>query len=456
MKFVLATTLLCSFFLQDNAQDLREAAASPVEMVVTANNLATDAGKKILAAGGTAVDAMIAIQTVLGLVEPQSTGLAGGAFVVYYDADAGKLTTFDAREKAPAEATEGRYIDTDGNSLGFYDAWQSALSVGVPGVPRMMEDLHGKFGKVPWADLFEDAKTLALEGFALTQRTEDNANELLGRNPSCDDRLFFRDPVAFEFFVNSDCTAKPAGTFVTNPEYADTLDILASGGADAFYTGAVAEDIIAKIAGDRKPTDDPIISLQDLINYEMLEREPVCKSYRETYNVCGMGPPSSGALAVGQILGVLENFDLSSYEAQDVDTVHLFTQAMRMAFADRNLYVGDSDFVTVPVEGMLDEAYLQERAGLIDMTFDMGTASPGTPPGDFDTSAPQLRTFEGGTSHVSIVDQFGNALSMTTTVESYFGLQISRSKLPTKLAPQLLIGCSPTSGPVAPCRPPSS
>lgn len=404
-----------------NAQVLREAASSPIEMVVSANNLATDAGKKILAAGGTAVDAMIAVQTVLGLVEPQSSGIAGGAFVVYYDGT--KLTTFDAREKAGAEATETRYQDANGQSLGFFDAWQSALSVGVPGVPRMMEDLHMKYGTLPWADLFEDAKDLAINGFNFTGRTESNANELLAENDSCEDRLFFRDPVAFDYFIdNATCKAKPAGTFVTNLEYAETLEALATGGADAFYTGAIAEDIIAKIAGDRKPTDDPIISLQDLLDYEVIEREPVCKTYRnETYNVCGMGPPSSGALAIGQIFGILENFDFTDMGPQDVETVHLFTQAMRLAFADRNLYVGDSDFITVPVEGMLNETYLTERASLISETTDMGTAMPGTPPGIYDPAAPQITTFEGGTSHISIVDQFGNAISMTTTVESYFG-----------------------------------
>lgn len=420
---VAMTALLLSLALpRANAKELRQVASSPLEMVVTANNLATDAGKKVLAAGGTAVDAMIAVQTVLGLVEPQSSGIAGGAFVVYYDAEAGALTTFDGREMAGAEATEQRFVNSDGLSLNFSDAWQSALGVGVPGVPRLMESLHGKYGKLRWADLFEDAKKLATEGYNLTGRTEESANELLQDNPSCYERLFFRDPVAFNYFVDGDCTAKPAGTFVTNPEYAATLEALATGGADAFYTGAIAEDIIAKIAGDRKPTDDPIITMQDLADYQIIERKPVCKTYRNKYNVCGMGPPSSGALAVGQILGILDNFNLTKYGgAQAVETVHLFTQAMRLAFADRNLYVGDADFVNVPVEGMLNETYLQERAGMINLTSDMGTALPGIPPGDFDPKAPQERTYEGGTSHISIVDQFGNALSMTTTVESFFG-----------------------------------
>ena len=407
-----------------DADELREAIFSPTEMVVSADFLASEAGKKILAAGGTAVDAMVAVQTVLGLVEPQSSGIGGGAFVVYYDAEQDKVTTFDAREKAPANATEGRFLDAEGNALDFLDAWQSALSVGVPGVPRLMEDLHVKYGRLPWGDLFEDAKNLALNGYEQTQRTVDDANELLAENDSCADgeRLFFRDNTTFAYFFDTEtCTPKPAGTIQINPDYAAVLDLLATDGADAFYTGELAEDIINKIAGDRKPTDDPIITLEDMAAYEVVEREPVCKSYRGEYSVCGMGPPSSGALAVGQILGILDNFNLTANsDLFDVETVHVFTQAMRLAFADRNLYVGDADFITVPVEGMLNETYLAQRAELI-TDMDMGTATPGTPPGTFDPSSPQMQSFESGTSHISIVDQFGNALSMTTTVESYFG-----------------------------------
>jgi gamma-glutamyltranspeptidase/glutathione hydrolase len=404
------------------SQGLKDVTASDLEMVVSNHFLATEAGEKILADGGTAVDAMIAIQTVLGLVEPQSSGIGGGAFIVYYDAEMDKLTTFDARETAPMLATEDRFVDPVANSaLDWSDAWQSALGVGNPGVPRALETMHQKYGKLPWADLFEPAKDHAINGFEFTQRTETQVNQLLADNESCENRTFFRDPVAFDYFVNSDCTAKPAGTFVKNLEYASTMDLLAQGGADAFYTGVVAEEIVAKIAGDRNPTGDATLSLEDLAGYEVLEREPVCNMYRGIHNVCGMGPPSSGALAVGQIMGILENFNLTGPGPKDVDTVHLFTQAMRLAFADRNLYVGDTDFITVPVEGMLDDAYLASRATLIDMTMDMGKAAAGVPPGTFDPVSPQTTDFEGGTSHISIVDQFGNALSMTTSVEWYFG-----------------------------------
>ena len=388
------------------------------EMVVTANPLATAAGEHVLRTGGTAADAMIAAQTVLGLVEPQSSGLGGGAFVVYHDAATGTTTTIDAREKAPSAATEDRFL-----GLGFFTAWQSGLSVGVPGVPRLLEYMHDNYGRRPWQTLFNPAKSLAQDGFALTERTTDQVAGLLARNPSCDDRLFFRDPTALAYFADPDtCEPKPAGTIVTNKDYADVLKALAKDGADAFYEGEIADAIAAAVQSDPAIPGD--MTADDLAAYEVVEREPVCLDYRG-YDVCGMGPPSSGGLAVGQILGILENFDLGGIAAAgdgplDEEVVHLFTQAGRLAFADRNLYVGDSDFVTVPAAGMLDEAYLASRAALITDT-DMGTAAPGTPPGDFDPTAPDPTAKTSGTSHISIVDRWGNALSMTTSIESPFG-----------------------------------
>ena len=395
------------------AQQLPESVTTNKEMVVTANPLATAAGAKILKLGGTAADAMLAVQAVLGLVEPQSSGLGGGAFVVYYDAKTGTTTTIDAREKAPDSANEDRFA-----GLGFFAAWQSGLSVGVPGTPRMMEYMHEKFGRRPIQTLYVPAITLAQDGFPLTQRTSDQVAGLLARNSDCDNRLFFRDPTAFEYFTNADCTAKEAGTLMVNKPYAKTLKAMARNGSDAFYTGEIAANIANAVQGDLNIVGD--MTVEDLADYQVVEREPVCLNYRG-HNVCGMGPPSSGALAVGQILGVLENFDISSSgDPLDVETVHLFTQAGRLAFADRGLYVGDTDFITVPVEGMLDEDYLASRAALIGED-DMGRADPGVPPGDFDPSAPSTLDTESGTSHVSIVDQYGNALSMTTTIESSFG-----------------------------------
>lgn len=393
------------------ADPLPQAVTNSKEMVVTANPLATAAGAKILKKGGTAADAMVAVQTVLSLVEPQSSGLGGGAFVVYYDARTGRTTTIDAREKAPSAATEDRFVDQGG----FVASWQSGLSVGVPGTPRMMEYVHEKFGKLKWKKLFRPAIKLAKKGYPLTGRTSDQVAGLLAGNTSCEVRQFFRDPTAFEYFTE-DCAAKPAGTIITNPEYAKTLKSIARHGADAFYTGEIAQNIATAVQSDLAIGGD--MTEEDLANYNVVERPPVCLNYRG-HNVCGMGPPSSGALAVGQILGILENFDLSG-NPLDVENVHLFTQAGRLAFADRGRYVADSDFVTVPVEGMLDKDYLKSRAALITAN-DLGVTEPGTPPGDFDPLAPDNSAKNSGTSHVSIIDRYGNALSMTTTIESSFG-----------------------------------
>lgn len=398
------------------ADEVPQAVVKTKEMVVSANPLASEAGAEILRKGGTAADAMVAVQAVLGLVEPQSSGLGGGAFVVYYDARTGETTTIDAREKAPAAATEDRFVGVD-----FGYAWQSGLSVGVPGTPRMMEYVHRKFGQKKWGQLFAAAENLASKGFPMTEQTSAEVDMLLAFNPSCDLRLTFRDPAAFEYFAEHDgmggCSAKAPGTIIKNPDYVKTLNTLAKHGADGFYYGEIAENIAAAVQGDLSIGGD--MTVEDLADYDVVERPPVCFAYRG-HNVCGMGPPSSGAIAVGQILGILENFDLGDLSPLDVETVHLFSQAGRLAFADRSLYVGDSDFVTVPVNGMLDKTYLAERAALIG-DMDMGQASAGTPPGDFDPAAPDSTAKNSGTSHVSIVDRWGNALSMTTSIEGPFG-----------------------------------
>ncbi|MEM7274029.1 MAG: gamma-glutamyltransferase family protein [Actinomycetota bacterium] len=390
---------------------LRDTDTARREMVVTANPDATLAAIKVLRRGGNAVDAMIAAQAMLGLVEPQSSGMGGGAFVVYYDARTGTTTTFDAREKAPAAATEDRF-----EGLGFFGAWQSGLSVGVPGIPMLLEEMHDRYGSQEFSSLFWDAQRAAREGFPLTERTASQVATFLSFNPSCDNRIFFRDPVAFEYFANPDCTAKPAGTIVTNRAYAQTLIRYGRGGAAQFYERGIARSIVDAVQNDPAIPGD--MTLDDLRNYTVVERPPVCIDYRG-HEVCGMGPPSSGGIAVGQILGILEPFDLGS-DPLGEELVHRFAQAGRLAFADRNLYVADSDFVTVPVDGLLDKDYLATRSALITDT-DLGTAEPGTPPGDFDPAAPDTDDNESGTSHISIIDRHGNALSMTTTIESSFG-----------------------------------
>lgn len=429
LKLFPGTTLL--LFLISKASIARALLnEKTIDMVVTAHPLATAAGEKILQAGGTAADAMVAIQAVLGLVEPQSSGIGGGAFVVYYDSASGETITFDGRETAPAAAAEDRF-----EGIGFLSAWQSGLSVGVPGVPRLMKDVHQRFGRLIWNEaLFQDGIDLAKDGFKLSQRTEDLVNRLLDFNAQigfdCEKRsLLWRDPIAFEYFINTgdggpaDCFALPAGTIKVNTDYAATLKLSASQGADGFYAGDMAEAIVAAVQNDTSHPGDMTVS--DLMNYKVIERLPVClKNYRGK-RVCGMGPPSSGGLAVGQMLGILNTFEVLDNKPLSADAVHLFSQAGRLAFADRNLYVGDTDFVTVPVEGMLDVAYLAERASLITMNgSDIGIVEAGIPPGvniNGTKRGADNKVKTTGTSHVSIVDRCGNALSMTTTIESPFG-----------------------------------
>ena len=350
--FALVLVLAASLTTPALAQDLAEAVETDQQMVVTANPLATAAGELVLNSGGTVADAFVAVQTVLGLVEPQSSGIGGGAFAVYHDAGTGETTTFDAREAAPAAASEDRFEGLDGFE-GFLQAWQSGLSVGVPGTPELMETLHDRYGRLPWEGLFEPARALAADGFPMTGRTADQVNVLLGLSENvdgaekCVDRLFFRDPVAYDYFVEefevdsgtetvTDCQARPAGTTVVNAAYADLMDLLATEGADGFYSGALAADIASAVTGDLNIPGD--MTEADLAAYEVIERDPICQEYRGR-QVCGMGPPSSGALAVGQILGILSNVELGDSPLDEL-TVHNYTQAMRLAFADRGLYVG--------------------------------------------------------------------------------------------------------------------
>ncbi|GAB4037450.1 MAG: gamma-glutamyltransferase family protein [Rubrivivax sp.] len=399
-------------------------------MVVTANPRATQAGCAVLAAGGSAADAAVAVQMVLGLVEPQSSGLGGGAFVVYYDAASNTVTTYDGRETAPAGATENylRWISDSQQTTPLPNARASGRSIGTPGTVRVLHLLHSEHGRRPWAELFDAGIQLATSGFPIGGRM---ADAIEGARSN-----LLRDPDAAAYFLNPDLTSKTLGTVITNPAYADTLRAIASGGPDAFYTGAIAADIVAEInrteAGPAAPgTLTPgVTTLADLAGYEAKKREPVCIDYR-AHKVCGMGPPSSGGIAVAQTLGILENFGLNAFPPTGLDGeggkpsvmgVHLISEAQRLAYADRNKYVADTDFVPLPgngVSSMLDKTYLRSRAGLIRLDASMGTAQPGTFPG-----APALgsSSTEGtGTSHVSIVDAQGNAVSMTTTIESGMG-----------------------------------
>jgi gamma-glutamyltranspeptidase/glutathione hydrolase len=374
------------------------------EMVVSANPAASRAGEAMLARGGNAIDAAIAVQLVLGLVEPQSSGLGGGAFLVYYNAQADRLTTLDAREAAPAAATGQRF-----EGLSFADAVESGLSTGVPATPRLIEEMHRRFGTLPLADLAAPAVELARAGFEISP--------LLAADIKASERIP-HDPTAKAYFLNADGTSKPAGTIMRNEDYAQTVMTLVDhGNADAFYSGPIRDDIIAAVKREPRPGD---LAPEDFRAYRVKERAPVCGMYR-SYKVCGMGPPSSGGIAVAQILAMLEPFDMTAAGPNTAQSVQLYTQANRLAFADRNRYVADSDFVDVPVRGLLDPGYLASRSRLISPDSDMGQAEAGDPP--FKTG----QFFEGvhhdlpATSHISIVDKSGNAVSMTTTIESNFG-----------------------------------
>lgn len=385
-------------------------------MVVAANPLAVEAGADVLANGGTAADAMVAVQAVLGLVEPQSSGLGGGAFLVWYDAASGEMTTLDGRETAPLAVTPTLFQDENGERLGFFDAVVGGLSVGTPGTPKLMEDAHRRWGRANWGDLLAPAVTLAEEGFAVSPRMASS----IDRDA---ERLQRFEATANYFFPGG--TALAAGDTLQNPAYADTLRQIARYGTDAFYTGAIAEDIVATV---RNAQGNPgVLSAIDLALYDVIARDPGCAAFR-TYEVCGMGPPSSGALTVGQILGIVDNFAID--DPTDPDTWRLIGDASRLAFADRGRYMADSDFVPMPTEGLIDPLYLEERANLIaGDRIDGFVALPDVAPGDPEWDHAQLWGDDvsiefPSTSHISIVDSYGNALSMTTTIENGFGSRL--------------------------------
>jgi gamma-glutamyltranspeptidase / glutathione hydrolase len=395
-------------------------------MVVAANPLATKAGCEVLKNGGNAMDAAVAVQMVLGLVEPQSSGIGGGAFMLYYDARSKTVTSYDGRETAPAAATENylRWISEANRTTPLPSARVSGRSIGTPGVMAMFGMAHGEAGRLPWRDLFNPAIALANDGFRISPR--------MSASIAASATSLARDPNARAYYLQADgATAKTAGTLLRNPELAATYRALAEGGAAAFYSGAIAQDIVDEIADTTGGITPGLTTLADLAAYRAKKREAVCVNYRSSWHVCGMGPPSSGGLAVAQALGILENFDLAALRPTAMDNdggrptvqgVHLVSEAQRLAYADRDRYVADTDFVPLPggsTAAMLSRDYLRTRSQLISTTRSMGTAQPGNlGPVSMGLAAPGT---ENGTTHVSIVDGQGNVVSLTTTVESAFG-----------------------------------
>jgi gamma-glutamyltranspeptidase/glutathione hydrolase len=385
-------------------------------MVAAANPLAAEAGRDVIAKGGNAIDALVAVQTVLGLVEPQSSGLGGGSFLVYYDAASQKLTTFDGREKAPMEATPKLFLDDKGQPLKFLDAVVGGRSVGTPGAVRLLKEVHKRYGKAEWASLFAPAEKLAKEGFKVSPR-------LASLIAAEGDRLKTYEGPKDYFYDQTGEPLKP-GAILANPDYAETLSAIAKGGADAFYKGPIAQAIVKTV---REARSNPgVLSLADLENYSIEEREPVCFSYR-ALDVCGMGPPSSGGIAISQMLGMTENFDLKGLGPNNVESWRIIGDAQRLAFADRERYVADTDFVPLPIKGLLDKRYLGERAKLLDADKALGedAVKAGEPEWDHALLFGRDEAIElPSTSHFVIVDREGNVVSMTTTVESGFGSRL--------------------------------
>lgn len=393
----------------DTGYEAKQAVVAKRHMVVAAHPLASEAGLAMLRAGGTATDAAIAVQLVLGLVEPQSSGIGGGLFLLHWDAARGAMKAYDGRETAPMTAGATRFLDSLGRPMDFFQAVASGLAVGTPGALRALELAHRRHGRLPWARLFEPAITLARYGFAMPRRL----NRLLVR-----ERFLAGDAAARALYFAPDGSPKPAGTLIANPAYATTLEQIAAGGADAFYRGPVAADIVAAVRGHLRPGD---LGEDDLAGYAPVEREPVCAAYRQ-WRICGMGPPSSGAVTTLQLLGLLEQTRFADLAPQSEAALHLFAEAGRLAYADRLRYLADPAFVPQPVEGLLDRGYLRLRAGLIGERS-MGAARAGRPPGALAwADAPD--TERAGTSHVSIVDAEGNAVAMTSSIENQFGSRI--------------------------------
>jgi gamma-glutamyltranspeptidase/glutathione hydrolase len=386
-------------------------------MVAAANPLAARAGLHVLREGGSAVDAAVAMQLVLTLVEPQSSGIGGGAFLLHWDGQ--HVQAYDGRETAPMAASEDQFIGPDGRPLRFRDAAASGLSVGVPGVLRMLERVQRDHGRLKWGQLFEPAIELAQRGFPVSPRLHAllEGDARLPDNPAA--RAYFYDPQGH---------AVPVGTLLKNPALADTLRSLAAAGAEAFYRGPIAADLVRAARAD--PRHPGRITETDMAAYRARERDPVCTPYRK-WSVCGMPPPSSGGIAIGQILGILSHFELDSLGPQPDDhdpqprlqAVHLISEAERLAFADRNLYLADPDFVRIDAAALLDPGYLAARSRQIGERS-MGVAEPGSAPQAGARFAPDRSPPRAATSHLSVVDRWGHAVAMTTSVEDAFGSRI--------------------------------
>ncbi|MCX5464692.1 gamma-glutamyltransferase [Alcaligenes parafaecalis] len=420
---LLSTALALALALPAQARELAtqhlnpEAASSVMQrdklvtqksMVVTAHPLATQAGLRILDQGGSAVDAAIAAQLVLGLVEPQSSGIGGGGFLLMFQPKTG-LMSYDGRETVPAASSLDRF-ELDGKTMSFKQAVNSGRSVGVPGLLRALELMHKDGGVLPWANLFDPAIELAEMGFEVSPRL----HTLISDNPELADKTATRT-----YFLDEQGKPWPVGHCLQNKAYAQVLRLLARQGAQAFYQGELARDMVAAVTGDPIAGD---LTESDLQQYRALRREPLCMDWQQVA-LCGMAPPSSGAISVMQMLGILQHTPIASAKPQSAEAIHYFSEAGRLAFADRDAWVADPAFVSVPQQALLAPDYLKSRAALIQPDRSMGHAQPGKPLVDSQAASdntPELPS----TTHLSVADAQGQVVSMTTSVESAFGSKI--------------------------------
>ena len=382
------------------------AIAASKGMVAAANPLAVEAGLAILRRGGSAVDAAVAIQAVLGLVEPQSSGLGGGAFMTYYDAKTHKVSAYNGRETAPMSTGPDLFLGPDGKPIGFVSALISGRATGVPGAVAMLSMAQADHGKLSWSELFGEAERLADQGFVVSPRL---AGMVSSRFPQTS------QPDAVAYFTKPDGAKIQAGDVLKNPAYAATVRKIAAEGPKALLEGAIAQDIVHRVSQGPLPG---ALTLADLKAYRPKVSDAVCRPYR-IYLVCAPPPPASG-VGLLEGLGLLEYTDIAAHGPDTVQGWYLFSQASRLMYADRDRYFGDPDFVKVPVEGLLDRAYLKARAKLIDPNHAGAAPSAGKPRGA-GALAPDATLEPGGTSHLVVVDAAGNVVSMTTTVESIFG-----------------------------------
>lgn len=394
------------------------AAAQPArQMVVAPDPHAAEAGREVLRAGGGALDAAIASAVMLTLVEPQASGIGGGGLMLHFEAESGALQAWDGRESAPAGATPALFLRPEGHPqagqpMGFAEAMEGGRSVGVPGLLRMLEAAHREHGRLPWPALMEPTIRLAEAGFEVSPRLA----AAIGANAAG----LRRNAAARAYFLDGEGNAWPPGHRLRNPELAAVLRAVAAEGAEAMHRGPIAADIVVAVQGHPNPGG---MTEADLGAYQPRRRAVVCQPYRG-FRVCGMGPPTSGGIAVGQILGLLEHQEVRGLDPRGADAAHLLAEAGRLAFADRNLFLADDEFVRVPVRGLLDAAYLTVRAQMIDRDRAMAPPRAGNPPWREAALALQEEEFGAGTSHVAAVDRWGDAVSLTPTIEAVMGSRV--------------------------------